>query len=137
MYHILIIEDNELNAELVARLLAMEGYTGDVVANGAMGLVAAWTKHPDLIVMDMSMPVFDGWAATRQLKGARETQAIPILALTAHAMSGDRARCLAAGWDDYDTKPVNSARLPNKIATLLANRGGHGPSTAARRPGAA
>ena len=123
MCKILIVDDNQTNVELVSRVLARTGYEILVANDGATGLLQAWTQRPDLIIMDMGMPVFDGWAATRQLKASPETRAIPILALTAHAHPQDRARCFAAGCDDYDTKPVNFRRLRSKVADLLAAPG--------------
>lgn len=122
MAHILVIEDNALNRELTRRQLELAGYTVVEAADGAAGLRAVWTAHPDLIVLDLSMPLFDGWTLARQLKAAAETRAIPIIAVTAHALSGDRAKALAAGCDEYEAKPVDFPRLLTKMQALLARR---------------
>jgi two-component system, cell cycle response regulator DivK len=122
---ILIVEDNELNRDMLTRRLERRGYEMLAAANGAEGLDVARRALPNLILMDMSLPVMDGWEATKRLKSAPETAAIPILALTAHAMSGDRERALEAGCDEYDTKPVEFPRLVLKIEGLL-NGGQHG-----------
>lgn len=118
---ILVVEDNEMNRDMLSRRLQRKGFTVCLAVNGADGLAMAQADTPDLILMDMSLPVLDGWEATRQLKAAPETAAIPIIALTAHAMSGDREKAVAAGCDDYDTKPIELPRLLGKIAALLAN----------------
>src|SRR5437762_6314669 len=101
MPKILLIEDNEMNRDMLSRRLERKGYEVLIATDGQQGVELAQAQAPDLILMDMSLPVLDGWEATRQLKGADETSAIPIIALTAHAMSGDRDRALAAGCDDY------------------------------------
>jgi two-component system, cell cycle response regulator DivK len=119
MPRILLVEDNALIREMMARRLQRRGYEILVAADGAEGVARAQVDHPDLILMDMSLPVLDGWAATRRLKATPDTQAIPVIALTAHAMAGDRESCLAAGCDEYDTKPVDFARLIGKIQALL------------------
>lgn len=116
---ILVVEDNELNRDMLTRRLQRRGYATLVAEDGERGLEAARQSRPQLILMDMSLPVMDGWEATRKLKSSPETAAIPIVALTAHAMSGDRERALEAGCDDYDTKPVEFPRLLLKIEALL------------------
>jgi two-component system, cell cycle response regulator DivK len=119
MPKILIVEDNELNRDMLTRRLERRGYEILAAVDGEQGLDMARQTLPHLILMDMSLPVMDGWEASRRLKSGPETSAIPIVALTAHAMSGDRERALAAGCDDYDTKPVEFPRLLLKIETLL------------------
>jgi two-component system, cell cycle response regulator DivK len=119
MPKILYVEDNEDNIYMLARRLERQGFEVLVARDGAQGVALARSELPDLIVMDLNMPVLDGWQATRQLKSAPETGAIPVIALSAHAMSGDRERALAAGCDDYDTKPVRINSLMAKIRTLL------------------
>jgi CheY-like chemotaxis protein len=116
---ILLVEDNELNRDMLSRRLARKGYEVLIAEDGAKGLSAATDSKPDLILMDMSLPVLDGWEATRRLKAEPETRAIPVIALTAHAMSSDREKAVAAGCDDYDTKPVELERLLAKIERLL------------------
>jgi CheY-like chemotaxis protein len=120
MPRILLVEDNEMNRDMLARRLKRKGHDVLVAVDGGEGVAMARSDRPDLILMDMSLPVLDGWEATRQLKGASETRAIPIIALTAHAMSTDREQAFAAGCDDYDTKPVEFAGLLAKIDALLA-----------------
>lgn len=119
MAKILLVEDNEMNRDMLSRRLVRKGYTVVIATDGQQGVTMARTEQPDLILMDMSLPVLDGWEATRQLKAAAETRAIPIIALTAHAMAGDREKCFEAGCDDYDTKPVEFQRLMEKITTWL------------------
>jgi CheY-like chemotaxis protein len=116
---ILLVEDNELNRDMLSRRLVRKGYDVVIAEDGAKGLSAATDGKPDLILMDMSLPVLDGWEATRRLKAEPETRAIPVIALTAHAMSSDREKAVAAGCDDYDTKPVELERLLAKIERLL------------------
>ena len=116
---ILIVEDNEPNRDMLSRRLARRGYEILVAEDGAIGLELARTDAPDLILLDMSLPGLDGWEVARRLKAAAETRTIPVIALTAHAMAGDREKALAAGCDDYDTKPVELDRLLGKMATLL------------------
>ncbi len=116
---ILLVEDNELNRDMLSRRLVRKGYDVLIAEDGAKGLSAASDSNPDLILMDMSLPVIDGWEATRRLKAEPKTQAIPVIALTAHAMSSDREKAVAAGCDDYDTKPVELERLLAKIERLL------------------
>jgi CheY-like chemotaxis protein len=116
---ILLVEDNEMNRDMLSRRLQRRGYDVLMAMDGEKGVAIAQAKLPDLILMDMSLPVLDGWAATRILKAHPDTQPIPIIALTAHAMSGDREKCIEAGCDDYDTKPIEFSRLLDKIQTLL------------------
>jgi two-component system cell cycle response regulator DivK len=120
MARILLVEDNEMNRDMLARRLERRGYQVTVAVDGNEGVRLAQVAPPDLILMDMSLPRLDGWEATRQLKAASATRAIPIIALTAHVMSGDREKALAAGCDDYDTKPIEFRRLLGKIQALLA-----------------
>ena len=122
MPRILVVEDNEMNRDMLSRRLARKKYEVLVAVDGGEGVVMARSEAPDLILMDMSLPVVDGWEATRQLKASPETKAIPIIALTAHAMSGDRENAMEAGCDDYDTKPVELPRLLGKIEALLGER---------------
>lgn len=119
MVKILLIEDNETNRDMLSRRLSRKGYEVIIAVDGAEGLKMAQQETPDLILMDMSLPVLDGWEASRQLKSAASTRAIPIIALTAHAMAGDREKAIEAGCDEYETKPVEFQRLVNKIETLL------------------
>ncbi len=123
MARILIVEDDELNRDSLRRLLRRRGFEILLAVDGNQVVDVARAERPDLILMDMSLPVVDGWEATRRLKDAPETRAIPIIALTAHAMSGDRDKALDAGCDDYDTKPVDFPRLLGKIEALLGKRG--------------
>ena len=120
MAKILLVEDNEMNRDMLTKRLQRRGYEVVVAVDGGQGVELARTESPDLILMDMSLPVLDGWEATRRLKAAPETSAIPIIALTAHAMAGDQERALAAGCDDYDTKPVELPTLLAKIEACLA-----------------
>jgi two-component system, cell cycle response regulator DivK len=119
MPKILYVEDNEDNVYMLVRRLERKGFEVLVAPDGEQGVAMAHKEHPDLILMDLNMPVLDGWEATRQLKGAPDTQAIPVIALSAHAMSGDRERALEAGCDEYDTKPVRIDSLMAKIRALL------------------
>jgi CheY-like chemotaxis protein len=119
MAKILLVEDNEMNRDMLSRRLQRRGHDVMVAVDGAEGLVLAQRELPSLILMDMGLPVLDGWEATRQLKADPATSGIPIIALTAHAMSEDRERALSAGCDDYDTKPVEFPRLVGKIDALL------------------
>ena len=119
MKKILLVEDNEMNRDMLSRRLARKGYEVSIAVDGRQGVEMAQSAAPDLILMDMSLPVLDGWEATRQLKNADATRHIPVIALTAHAMSGDRERALEAGCDDYDTKPIELPRLLEKIETML------------------
>lgn len=120
MAKILLVEDNEMNRDMLSRRLERRGHEVICAVDGAEGVAAAQREAPALILMDMSLPVLDGWEATRQLKADPATNAIPIIALTAHAMSDDREHALSAGCDDYDTKPVEFPRLVAKIDALLA-----------------
>jgi len=117
---ILLIEDNELNRDMLSRRLERRGFQVALAADGEQGVSLARAEVPDLILMDMSLPVIDGWEATRQLKSIPSLSKVPIIALTAHAMSGDREKALEAGCDDYDTKPIELPRLLEKIQALLA-----------------
>ena len=120
MAKILLVEDNEMNRDMLSRRLERRGYEVVLAVDGAEGVDKAGTEAPALILMDMSLPVVDGWDATRRIKAAPATRAIPVIALTAHAMSGDREKAVEAGCDDFDTKPVDLARLLGKIEALLA-----------------
>jgi CheY-like chemotaxis protein len=120
MARILYVEDNDDNVYVVQQRLGRAGHTVLVARDGAEGIAMAAAEKPDLVLMDLSMPGLDGWEATRRLKAAPETRAIPVIALSSHAMAGDREKALAAGCDDYDTKPVDIARLRGKIDALLA-----------------
>ncbi len=119
MAKILLVEDNEMNRDMLSRRLERRGYQVLIAVDGAEGVRMAQAEAPALILMDMSLPVLDGWEATRQIKTAAATSAIPIIALTAHAMTGDRAKAIEAGCDDFDTKPVDLPRLLAKIDALL------------------
>jgi CheY-like chemotaxis protein len=119
MPKILLVEDNEMNRDMLSRRLERKGYDVAIAVDGGQGVSMARAETPDLILMDMSLPVLDGWEATRQLKATPDTAGIPIIALTAHAMSGDREKALQAGCDDYDTKPIEFPRLLEKMQTLL------------------
>lgn len=119
MSKILLVEDNEMNRDMLSRRLARNGYEVLIAIDGGEGLVKARSESPDLILMDMSLPGLDGWEATRQLKAEPGTRGIPVIALTAHAMAGDRQKALSAGCDDFDTKPVELPRLLTKIQALL------------------
>lgn len=119
MAKILIVEDNEMNRDMLARRLERKGYDVSIAVDGEEGLRTARSEIPDLILMDMSLPAVDGWEATRRLKADAGTRQIPVIALTAHAMAGDREKALAAGCDDYDTKPIELPRLLEKIEALL------------------
>jgi two-component system cell cycle response regulator DivK len=127
MPKVLIVEDNEMNRDMLSRRLERRGYEIALAVDGAAGVAAARTGLPDLILMDLSLPVLDGWQATQQLKADPATSAIPIIALSAHAMTADRDRALAAGCDDYDTKPIDLPRLLQKIETLLGRLAGTTP----------
>jgi two-component system cell cycle response regulator DivK len=119
MARILLVEDSEMNWDMLSRRLRRKGYEVLVATDGKQGVDMALSEAPDLILMDMSLPVMDGWEATRRIKEAPETQAIPIIALTAHAMAGDREQALEAGCEDYDTKPIDLRRLLQKMQALL------------------
>jgi CheY-like chemotaxis protein len=119
---ILLVEDNEMNRDMLSRRLARNGYAVVIAVDGQQGVEMAAAERPDLILMDMSLPVMDGWEATRRVKADPVTRAIPVIALTAHAMAQDREQALAAGCDDFDTKPVELPRLLEKIKALLGAR---------------
>jgi CheY-like chemotaxis protein len=119
MAKILLVEDNEENRDMLSRRLTRRGYEVVIALDGGQGVEMARSIAPDLILMDMDLPVLDGWEATRQLKSAPETKGIPIIALTAHAMMGDREKAIDAGCDDYDTKPIEFSRLIEKIEAAL------------------
>jgi CheY-like chemotaxis protein len=119
---ILLVEDNEMNRDMLSRRLIRSGYEVVMAVQGEEGVALARTATPDLVLMDMSLPVLDGWEATRRLKGDPATREIPVIALTAHAMSGDREKAREAGCDDFDTKPVEYMRLLSKIEGLLQKR---------------
>jgi two-component system cell cycle response regulator DivK len=121
MPKILLVEDNEMNRDMLSRRLQRREYEVVIAVDGAEGIRMAAEEHPDLILMDMSLPVMDGWEATRRLRSDGALGSIPVIALTAHAMAGDRDRALEAGCDDYDTKPVDFARLMEKIERLLSS----------------
>ena len=124
MPKILLVEDNEMNRDMLSRRLIKKGFEVVMAFDGKRGVEMALAEQPDLILMDMSLPELDGWEATRQIKANPTTQKVPVIALTAHAMSGDREKALAAGCDDYDTKPIELARLLEKMGALLARTGG-------------
>jgi len=124
MPKVLLVEDSEESREGLSRYLRRKGYDTLIAVDGRQAVDAARAEAPDLILMDMSLPVLDGWEATRQLKTSPATQAIPVIALTAHAMAGDREKALEAGCDDYDSKPVELARLLAKIQALLDRKAG-------------
>jgi two-component system, cell cycle response regulator DivK len=119
MATILLVEDNEMNRDMLTRYLRWQGYTVHIATQGAEAIEMAGSTQPDLILMDLSIPVIDGWEATRRIKANPKTGAIPIIALTAHALAEDRYRSMEAGCDDYETKPVSFARLTDKIRKLL------------------
>ncbi|MFM2053472.1 MAG: hypothetical protein RL456_1509 [Pseudomonadota bacterium] len=121
---ILLVEDNPMNRDMLSRRLVKRGFDVVTAEDGLQGVDVASRDLPDLVLMDMSLPGIDGWEATRRLKAAESTRGIPVIALTAHAMADDRASALAAGCDDFDTKPVDFARLLDKMQALLAGRPG-------------
>ncbi len=123
MAKILLVEDDELNRDMLSRRLERRGYQLMIAVDGEQGVAMAKSETPDLILMDMSLPVLDGWEATRRLKSASETKEIPIIALTAHAMTGDRDKAMAVGCNDYDTKPIDLARLLEKMEKILGTTG--------------
>ena len=120
MPRVLLVEDNEMNRDMLSRRLMRRGFEVSVAADGQAGVDSARREMPDIILMDMSLPVLDGWGATRILKEEGATRSIPVIALTAHAMAGDRAKALECGCDDYDTKPIEMPRLLEKMDRLLA-----------------
>ncbi len=119
MTTILIVEDNEMNRDMLSRRLARKGFEVLLAVDGQMGIEVARSSSPDLVLMDMSLPVVDGWEATRRMKADESLKHIPVIALTAHAMATDREKALEAGCDDYDTKPIDLPRLLTKIESLL------------------
>jgi two-component system cell cycle response regulator DivK len=121
MARILLVEDNEMNRDMLSRRLERRGYEVIVAVDGEEGVARAKADAPDVVLMDLSLPGIDGWEATRQLKAAQETRSIPVLALTAHAMAGDREKALEVGCDEFDTKPVDLPRLLAKIEGLLGD----------------
>lgn len=122
MNKLLLIEDNEMNRDMLTRRLERKGYEISIAIDGIEGVRKAKSENPDLILMDMSLPNIDGWEATRLLKGSQETKHIPVIALTSHAMAGDRERSLEVGCDEYDTKPIDFYRLITKIENLLGRK---------------
>lgn len=124
MTKILLVEDDEMNRDMLSRRLIKRGYEVEIATDGEQGVEMARSDGFDLILMDMSLPVMDGWTATRTLKADEETARIPVIALTAHAMAGDQEKALAAGCDDFDTKPVELSRLLGKIEALVEGDGG-------------
>ena len=122
MARILLVEDNDMNRDMMSRRLQRKGYEVLMAADGMQAILMAESETPDLILLDMSLPVIDGWEAARRLKASPTTASVPIIALTAHAMAGDREKALAAGCDDYDAKPVDFPQLVAKIDALLARR---------------
>jgi two-component system cell cycle response regulator DivK len=120
---ILLVEDNEMNRDMLSRRLQRKGYEVLIAIDGEQGVAMARAERPDLILMDMSLPILDGWEATRVIKADPSISAVPVIALTAHAMAGDQEKCIAAGCDDYDTKPVELTRLLSKIEGLLQRPG--------------
>lgn len=122
MTKVLYVEDNEDNVYMLTRRLGRKGFDVVVAGDGEEGIALARAERPDIILMDLGLPVLDGWEATRRLKGDEDTRAIPVIALTAHAMAADRDKALAAGCDDFDTKPVELERLLSKMNALLAGR---------------
>jgi len=119
MTKILLVEDNEMNRDMLSRRLTRNGFEVVIAVNGQEGVDLAVSEQPDLILMDMSLPILDGWEATRQVKAHPQTAKIPVIALTAHAMAHDKADAMAAGCDEFDTKPVELPRLMGKINALL------------------
>ncbi len=119
MAKILLVEDNEVNRDMLSRRLQRKGYEVVIAVDGEQGVALAQSENPDLILMDINLPVLDGWEATRRIKATPEIGSIPVIAITAHAMAGDREKALEAGCDDYDTKPIELSRLLEKIQRLL------------------
>jgi two-component system cell cycle response regulator DivK len=122
MAKILLVEDNEMNRDMLSRRLIRNGHEVSIAIDGQQGVDMALAQLPDLILMDMSLPVIDGWEATRRVRANDVTRTIPVIALTAHAMAGDREKAMEAGCDDYDTKPIEITRLLGKITALLATK---------------
>jgi two-component system, cell cycle response regulator DivK len=134
MAKVLLVEDNEMNRDMLSRRLMRQGFEVVVAVDGQAGVDAARAGRPDIVLMDMSLPVLDGWEATRQLKSQDETRAIPVIALTAHAMAGDRQQALDAGCDDYDTKPIELPRLLEKMRRLLGEAAGSSNPGSSTKP---
>jgi CheY-like chemotaxis protein len=134
MPKILLVEDNEMTRDMLSRRLQKKGYEVVIATDGQQGVTLAQAEAPALILMDMGLPVLDGWEATRQLKAAPATRSIPVIALTAHAMLGDREKALEAGCDDFDTKPIEMTRLLEKIEALLARNTAPGRGTGRPSP---
>jgi CheY-like chemotaxis protein len=124
MPKILLVEDNELNRDMLSRRLTKRGYEVSIAVDGAEGVAMTRSTRPDLVIMDMSLPVMDGWSATAELKADPATRPIPVIGLSAHAMAGDRDRAMESGCDDYDTKPIELDRLLAKIEALLGKTAG-------------
>jgi two-component system, cell cycle response regulator DivK len=122
MPRLLYVEDNEMNRDMLSRRLTRRGYEVAIAIDGAQGVEMARTETPDLVLMDLSLPVIDGWEATRRIKASQETRHLPVIGLTAHAMAGDREKALDAGCDDYDTKPIELERLLKKVEALLQGK---------------
>ena len=125
MFKILLVEDNEMNRDMLTRRLQRKGYEVVIATDGKEAVRKAQSQTPDLILMDIRLPLIDGWEAMRRIKIMPETQYIPIIALTAHAMTGDMEKCMNAGCDDYDTKPIDLPRLLEKMQALLNNQDSH------------
>lgn len=123
MPKVLLVEDNEMNRDMLSRRLVRNGYDVVIAVNGQEGVDMAASERPDLILMDMSLPVLDGWEATRRLKADAGTKSIPVIALTAHAMESDREKAMAAGCDDFDTKPIELPRLLEKMKAFVSDAG--------------
>jgi two-component system cell cycle response regulator DivK len=121
MSKVLLVEDNEMNRDMLTRRLERKGFEVVIAVDGQAGIDMATSSSPDIILMDLSLPVIDGWEATRRIKADPATQSIPVIALTAHAMAGDEQKALQAGCDDYDTKPIDLKRLLGKIGNLLGS----------------
>ena len=122
-FKVLLVEDNEMNRDMLSRRLKKREHEVLIAVDGQQGVEMARSEKPDIVLMDMSLPVKDGWEATRELKADESTKATPVIALTAHAMAGDKEKCLEAGCDDYDTKPIEFKRLLGKIEALLGGAG--------------
>lgn len=122
MYKILLVEDNEVNSDMLSRRLVKKNFDVSIARDGEEGIEKAFALKPDIILMDLSLPKIDGWEATRRIKANKETETIPLIALTAHAMVDDREKAIQAGCDDYDTKPVEFERLISKIEALLKGK---------------
>jgi CheY-like chemotaxis protein len=121
MTKVLLVEDNEMNRDMLSRRLTRRGFEVVFAMDGKQGVALAQSEKPDVILMDMSLPVMDGWEATRRVKADAATRSVPVIGLTAHAMDGDREKAIEAGCDDYDTKPVELDRLIGKIERLVGN----------------